>query len=403
MDYQESLRVLDEALKFGIDPSLEPIRAMCAALGNPQDAYACVQVAGTNGKSSVTRMTAALLRACGKRVGLYTSPELVEYPERIEINGAPVSHERFADGIEAAQAAAAKAGVEATEFELLTAAALWLFAEEGVDYAVLECGLGGRWDATSVCNPRVAVITGIGLDHTAILGDTTEAIAAEKAAIIKPGCKVVLPPSLVAREVFEQQALNVGAPVVEVDEGLAPQLVPYLTHMPSYQASNATVAYTAAGLVEPVTLQTAKAAFESLQIPGRFETLRTDPLLMIDAAHNPQSAQVLAEEVRRRFDASSMPTLLLGVLADKDVRGIVHELAPLFPEIVITASNSPRAISPEELMGVVVEEVTGSAQGHTLRLTHSIPEALDLLKNEPVLATGSITVAGEVKACALGL
>ena len=176
MTYDDAVATLEDALKFGMDPSLEPIRAMCAAMGDPQKRYRCVQVAGTNGKSSTTRMIAALLHAQGLRVGLYVSPHLIKYPERIEIDGRVVSDEDFARGIEVALDAAARAGVQATEFELLTAAALWLFAREDVDWAVLECGLGGRWDATSVVDPQVAVITGVALEHTAILGDTIEKI-----------------------------------------------------------------------------------------------------------------------------------------------------------------------------------------------------------------------------------
>ena len=169
--------------------------ALCSALGNPQDAFESVQITGTNGKSSTARVTAALLQAEEVATGLYTSPELERYPERIEIGGEVVSDGDFALALGAALAAArALRGDDAvgteggfTEFELLTAAALWLFRERGVEVAVLEVGLGGRWDATSVVSPSVAAITGVGLDHTAILGDTLEAIAAEKAAIIRTG------------------------------------------------------------------------------------------------------------------------------------------------------------------------------------------------------------------------
>lgn len=437
MRYDEALDALGKALKFGINPGLEHIRTMCAVLGNPQDAFACVQVAGTNGKSSVARMTAALLRQAGRHVGLYTSPELVRYPERMEVDGMVVSDQRFADAVEAAQRAAAEAGVEATEFELLTAGALWLFAQEGVDAAVLECGLGGRWDATSVCIPRVAVITGIGLDHTAVLGNTVEQVAAEKAAIVKPGCTAVLARQLAAHEVFVRQASEVGAEVVEVDAALEGVFASAVAHLPHYQLANAALAYTAANVLlagedasgahteaamraaHAVTLQAAeagalplalcdaKAALGALQIPGRFETLREQPLLLIDAAHNPQSAQVLAGEIRRRFavagaqsaacDKPPVPTLLLGVLADKDVRGVVHELVPLFENVVVTASSSPRAVVTEQLLGIVLGELEGCAHGYNLRKAESIPDALAMLANEDVLACGSVTVAGEVK------
>ncbi|MGN0072804.1 MAG: bifunctional folylpolyglutamate synthase/dihydrofolate synthase [Coriobacteriales bacterium] len=397
MEYQQALEALEGALKFGIDPSLEPIRQMCAALGNPQESYTCVQVAGTNGKSSVSRMTAALLGACGLKTALYTSPELVRYPERMELCGRVVSDQRFADAVEAALGAAQRRGIQATEFELLTAGALWLFAQEGVEVAVLECGLGGRWDATSVCSPRVAVITGIALDHTHILGNTLEAIAAEKAAIIKPGCTAVLAPQLAARPVFEQRICEVGAHLLEVDPAMGEELAPALAHMPSYQQGNAAVAYTAArSLVESLGLEDARRALVSLQIPGRFETLRERPLLLIDAAHNPQSAQVLAREVECRFPRlEERPVLLVGVLADKDVEGVVGTLAPLFERIVCTASKSPRSIAATELAGLVARANPAAS----VQAVPSIPEALQLLAACDVIASGSITVAGEVKGC----
>ena len=394
MNYEQSLAALKGALKFGIDPSLESIGKLCTALGRPQDAYECVQVAGTNGKSSVTRMTAAILRGQGLRVGLYTSPELVRYPERMEIDGQVVSDVQFASAIEAALAAAERCGIQATEFELLTAGALWLFAREGVEVAVLECGLGGRWDATSVCTPKVAVITGIALDHTHILGDTLEQIAAEKAAIIKDGCKAVLAPQLAAREVFDARIADVGACEVTVDSAAAQLLAPAIAHMPSYQHQNAAVAFTAAqALAGQVSIEDAQSALKGLQIPGRFETLRTEPLLIIDAAHNPQSAQVLAREVACRFpDRSTRPTLLLGVLADKDVAGVVHELVPSFDHVVCTQSASPRAIAADKLA-----EIVRAAGYDDVRMAPSIPQALELLCSTPTIATGSITVAGEVK------
>lgn len=400
LNYQQSIAALEGALKFGIDPSLEPIRKMCAALGNPQDSYSCIQVAGTNGKSSVTRMTAAILRTQGHKVGLYTSPELVRYPERMEIDGAVVSDQQFADAIEAALGAAKTCGLTATEFELLTAAALWLFAHEGVDVAVLECGLGGRWDATSVCTPKVSVITGIALDHTRILGDTLEAIAGEKAPIIKPGSKAVLAPGLAAREVFDERIEEVGAEAIEVDLQVGELFAGALAHMPSYQKGNAAVAFAAAKALEgPIALEDASEALSALQIPGRFETLRAEPLLIIDAAHNPQSARVLAAEVRRRFpEREGRPTLLIGVLADKDVAGVMRELTGEFDHVVCTRSASPRAIEVDELAGIVRE-----AGCTDVRCAASIPAALELLRDTPTIASGSITVAGEVKGCFLGI
>lgn len=400
MTYDDAVAALEGALKFGMNPSLEPIRAMCTAMGEPQKRYRCVQVAGTNGKSSTTRMIAALLHAQGLRVGLYVSPHLVKYPERIEIDGRVVNDESFARGIEAALDAAARAHVEATEFELLTAAALWLFAQEGADWAVLECGLGGRWDATSVVNPQVAVITGVALEHTAILGDTVEKIAAEKAAIIKPGCKAVFAHDLAARDVFERQAQQVCVPYENANLEAITPFEGELASLPAYQRSNLATALAAvtAALGHAPSPESVRMALSGLIIPGRFEILRHDPLVIVDAAHNPQSAHMLAEELQclfervRGFDSPPRPALLLGVLDDKDARGIIRELCPLFSRIVVTASSSPRSIPAVELAALVEEEC-----GMRPEIATSISEARELLRHEPVIATGSITVAGEVK------
>lgn len=395
MTYDDAVATLEDALKFGMDPSLEPIRAMCAAMGDPQKRYRCVQVAGTNGKSSTTRMIAVLLHAQGLRVGLYVSPHLIKYPERIEIDGRVVSDEDFARGIEVALDAAARAGVQATEFELLTAAALWLFAREDVDWAVLECGLGGRWDATSVVDPQVAVITGVALEHTAILGDTIEKIADEKAAIIKPGSHAIFAHDLAAQGVFERQAQDVGTPYSYAKLDATRAFDDELAYMPAYQRSNLATALAAVtvALGHAPSPESASIALGGLVIPGRFEILRHDPLVIVDAAHNPQSAHVLAGELRRLFDGdAAIPTLLLGVLDDKDARGIIRELCPLFDRIVVTASSSTRAVPATELASLVAEET-----GVRPEATHDVRAAQELLSGEPIVATGSITVAGEVK------
>ena len=432
LDYTSAVAVLADALRFGMDPSLGPIEAMLEALGHPERSYGCVQVAGTNGKSSVARFTAAALAAHGLRVGLYTSPHLVSYEERIEIAASVVDRALFADGISAALDAARDAGVEATEFELLTAAAFELFAREGVDVAVLECGLGGRWDATSACDPDVAVVTGIALDHTAVLGDTTRAIAAEKAAIIKPGATVVLAEGIAERDVFAERAREVGARVVDAGpldaDGVelayepsgaepayessgvepaydAPADAPAASdplHLPAYQLPNVRLALAAAreflaarpGSAPAYDAARALRAALRTPVPGRFELVRADPPLLIDAAHNPASAHVLARELSSRdlaLGQSRIGTLVIGVLADKDARGIVSELAGLFDRVIATASPSPRSLAPADL-AAVIENVTGRAP----ETAPTVEAALSLLGSDAAIATGSITIAGEV-------
>jgi len=473
-DYLQVLRELSEALAFGMEPSLEGIRALTEAMGRPQTRFSCIQIAGTNGKSSTARMVAALLRAEGFHVGLYTSPELVEYPERFELDGRVIDHGLFARHVghafdvaahlvdagvgrlapsidHAGRPASASGGF--TEFELLTAAAFSLFAEAEVDFAVLEVGLGGRWDATSIVHPAVACITGIGLDHTRILGDTLEAIAGEKAAIIEPAAAVVLGPgtSPVA-DVFcdRADACDTFARAVRPDddptvvfpripdelttvyhvESTSPELMlsvdachgdyPHIAlPQPPYQAPNVATAITVAeaALGRALDAGGVRTALGSLRLPGRFETLREDPLLIIDAAHNPQGAHLLADAIRTRFGGEGQaptgrvaalsggldgtasaagdgrPTLLLAILADKDFHGIIRELAPVVGDIVVTQTASDRAIPVEEL-ALVVEEDTG-----IVPRTFAMPsEAVAALERtgESVVAAGSITLAGEV-------
>jgi dihydrofolate synthase/folylpolyglutamate synthase len=410
--YRRALAVLKDALKFGIEPSLAGIAALTRRLDAPQARYPCIQVAGTNGKSSTARFAAAFLHAQGKKVGLYTSPELVEYPERMELDGAVVSRVRFAEAVLVAEGAArdavAAGEVEAvTEFELLTAAALWLFADEGVDVAVLEVGLGGRWDATSIVAPQVAVVTGIDYDHTAILGKNLEQIAAEKAAVIREGSVPVLGPGTAAapavREVFRARCAEVAATPVMADPA-ATLRYPQAQRFPGYQHQNIAVALAAAtaALGQEPRPEAVEQVLGTLSIPGRFELLRDEPPLLIDAAHNPQSARTLAHALVERYGLDPatgllaiFDTLLLGILSDKDAPGIIEALTPLFAHVMLTRSTSLRALPPEHLVPLVAP-----LSPHPPTTSPSVPEALATLTAQAaaVVATGSITIAGEVKA-----
>jgi len=408
--YQAALTLIKSLAAFGIEPSLEGVAELMHWLDDPQQSYPSIQIAGTNGKTSTARFTAAFLRSQGYKVGLYTSPELVEYRERMEVDGEVVSEQGFAAAIFAAWEAtgrAVDAGViwGVTEFELVTAAALWLFAREQVDFAVLEVGLGGRWDATSVVSPKVAVITGIGLDHMAILGDTIEKIAAEKAAIIKAGSIPVLGPGTeTTREVFLARCDEVGAaPIIVKDTDYCEELRVDPSRFPSYQRPNiaCALAATRAALGERLDMDAIQKALDTLSIPGRFELLREQPPLLIDASHNPQSAQVLTYALREAWGIErasgylkGFDTLLLGILADKDAMGIIRALVPLFKNLAVTQSSSPRAIPAVELAERVLQ-----VTGRNPELFASVPLALETLskRGAAVVATGSITIAGEVK------
>jgi dihydrofolate synthase/folylpolyglutamate synthase len=421
LDFDGVLARLADAVRFGIHPSLDGIRLLCGALGDPQDELMVVQVAGTNGKTSVARMTAALLDAHGTRTGLFTSPTLGPHTDQIQIAGRDLTREAFASAVNAAVEAQARTGIEATEFELTTAAALWAMQEARVSWAVLEVGMGGRWDATSIASPTVAVVTGVDVDHQEQLGPSREAIAREKAAILSHGGRTVLGPGVAGvLEVFLARAAEVDSPVSLVTEttvagdvvfeivsrlstpggrtvlDVATPHGPYAglsVGGPAYQAANAATAVAAAeaALGHRLDARIVREAFDALAFPGRFEMLSDDPPVICDGAHNPAAARVLADAIREAF-ASEEPVVVLGVLADKDAAGIVEALAPIARGFVVTASASPRAIPPQALARVV-ESVTGDRP----RAAPTVAEALELIAGSPTVVTGSLTVAGEAR------
>jgi len=439
LTYGAAIERLMGALRFGIRPSLAGIRALCAVLGDPQDACRCLQVTGTNGKTSVTRMIGAILGAHGVHPGVYTSPHLVSYTERVEVDGVPVTEDELALGLEHAfgaadvltHAAAETLGLDGvalpssfTEFELLTAAALWLFRAARCDWAVLEVGMGGRWDATSVVAPSVSVVTGVALDHTERLGTTREEIAADKAYIIKPGTTAVLGPGCAGVEqVFLDRAIELGVPTLRVGLGEhdvtwavrsrpdvpgGPTCVDVIGALgrydglrlpaPSYQAPNLATAIGAAeaALDRPLAPSSVAEALQDISFPGRFELVRSNPPLVLDGAHNPEAAGVLATAIAEAFGANR-PTIVLGVLADKDAVGIVRALEPVAARFICPQPANDRARQADHL-AAVVQSVAGTPPV----VASSVIEALALVADEPAVVTGSLYMAGEARAILLG-
>lgn len=414
-------------------PLLETVVEMLNELERPDAHFDCIQIAGTNGKTSTTRFTAAILRGEGLRCALYTSPQLVRYPERMEIDGAPISDELFARGVSAAyeagrrvnerRAAAGESIFTITPFDLLTVAALTVYALEGVDVAVLEVGMGGRWDATSATDPHVVAITGIGLDHMRILGNTLAKIAGEKAAVIKPGRSVILGEGVHEPSVWEVMQNRCRecevSPLVSSHEVLkcpahlgdtfdfacktSRERYECSLYKPLYQAQNASCAVFVAEeyLGRALDSELLEDSLANCPTPGRFDVLQNDPLVLIDACHNPQSCENFVSSLDEiNADVALRPLLLTAALADKDVSGIVDVLVPAFPRIVVTQTASDRAIPADELAQLVLAklEELGRPASDLVKVIPSVPDAVDQLTcvGDAFVAAGTITLAGEV-------
>jgi len=389
----------------GMRPGLERIEGLLGALGHPEERFTIAQVGGTNGKGSTAALLAAMLKAAGHRVGLYTSPHLVSFRERIRVDGEAIGPDAVVDGVDALGTLVAR--LDATMFEATTALALDHFAREGVDVAVLEVGMGGRLDATTVGVPAVTVLTRIDRDHEAYLGSTLAAIAAEKAAIIRGGLAVSAAQHPEVESVVLRHALAAQVPLllegrdlhVSVHErSVKGQLITCvgpafrlaeagLGLLGSYQPSNALVAVAAARHLD-VGERAIRDGLVRARWPGRFQVIPGSPTLVLDGAHNPSGARALAASLRDVFGDTPI-TLVLGVSADKDASAIVDALAPAVTRIVLTRAAHPRAADPESLPAVG-------------RVTHSSAEALDMAMGDGrtpiVCVAGSLFLVGEVLA-----
>jgi dihydrofolate synthase/folylpolyglutamate synthase len=394
----------------GMRPGLERIEGLLDALGRPEQRYRLVQVAGTNGKGSVAAMLAAILKSAGHRVGLYTSPHLLSFRERIRVDGEAIAEDGVVDGVEALGTLIAR--FDATVFEATTALALDHFAQEGVDVAVLEVGLGGRLDATTVGIPEVEVISRIDLDHQAILGSTLEAIAGEKAAIIRGGIAVSAAQAPEAERVIVARAAAVGVPLllegrdlsVSVERrgpdgqrvtcvGPGWSLAGIELAMPgSYQPSNALLA--TAGARE---LGAGDAAIRDglarAWWPGRFQVLRgARGYLVLDGAHNPAGARALATSLRDVFGQTPV-TFVLGILADKDAAGIVAALVPLARRFILVAPSSARASAPDALRALIPAGVDVTVAGAP---AEALARAAATAADGVICVAGSLFLIGDV-------
>jgi dihydrofolate synthase / folylpolyglutamate synthase len=414
VDY--SLKHISELAKAEFN--LDRMFALMEELGNSHTKYPIIHVAGTKGKGSVSALCASALQAAGYKTGLYTSPHLLDYTERIQINGEPLSHEQLIEFVEEIKTAVAKIP-KLTTFEITTAIAFLAFAKQNVQAAIFEVGLGGRLDATNVVTPKVSVITSLSYDHMAVLGNTLAEIAGEKAGIIKEGVPVVSSPQkeealqvlervakekkssliLVGKDVkFERLTSSLDGQSFHITDNLRySKLDVRLPLLGFNQIENAATAYVAlktSGL--EISDEAIKKGFAEVKWPARFQIVRREPPVVIDSAHNRDSALHLRETLDEYFPDRSV-IMVFCALEDKDIPGMLEELKPRLERVVATRADHPRAPAAEWIaeqvrkVGIPVEAVAPVAS--------ALERALELAGEQKlVLATGSVAFAGEISA-----
>ena len=406
-------------------PSLEnfdlsPMYSLVGILGNPQNDYPTIHVAGSKGKGSVSAFCATALETEGYKVGLYTSPHLKDFEERIQINREPISRLDFVDYIGDLQPIVSKIPGLNT-FEIATALAFLYFSRQQVDVAVIEVGLGGRLDATNVITPLVSVITALYLEHTSILGNTLTQIAKEKAGIIKPGVPVVISPqnnealqmvSSVARKqnsrliqvgvdyVFKSQSSCLARQCFDIECGrTSKRQTLEILLLGQHQVENASTAYAALHALQDqgfrITEESIIEGFARTHWPARFEILREEPPVVVDSAHNPDSARKMRQTLEEYFPGRPI-VLIFGVSEDKNIKGMIEEFLSITKLMICTQSTHPRAMDPRELYSLALE--TGYQAVAIEQVRDALEYALEIAGSElVVLATGSIFVAATVR------
>ncbi|MGC9469653.1 MAG: bifunctional folylpolyglutamate synthase/dihydrofolate synthase [Anaerolineae bacterium] len=402
---------------------LDRVVQLLDKLGNPHDAYPTLHIAGTKGKGSVSSMLTGIAEAGGLRTGLYISPHLHTYRERIQINREPISRSMMVDLVEEIQPVV-ETIPELTTFEVTTALAFLYFQRQAVDLGVMEVGLGGRLDATNVITPEISIITSLSLDHTYLLGDTLGEIAYEKAGIIKPGVPVISAPQKdEALEVLKGIAAERNAPLTVVGEDWSWEPVERsldgqtfrVTHsrkpslfdglykvalLGDFQQENAAVAVAAAATLYSTghtwaSRQAVEDGLKSAVWPGRMEVLNRDPPVVVDCAHNPYSAQKLVESLKTWFPDTSW-ILIYGASNDKDIEGMLRALLPFSEHVIVTRSYHPRAAAPYVLADLCAD--LGKGAEIAVNPSRALEEACrELQSGWGIIATGSIFLVADVR------
>ena len=420
--YEDAISYLFGLEKIGIKFGLENINHLLQNLGNPHRNYPSIHIAGTNGKGSTTQFLASILIASGRRVGSYTSPHLIDFAERIQLNASPVPHQMITEGISRIRNCIEKCTQRLgkqfipTYFEVSTALAFWCFAQLGIDVAVVETGMGGRLDATNVLDPVVSVITNIALEHQEYLGDTIEEIAYEKSGIIKPGRPLVLGEKSTV-DFFQNRCremrteLYPPAGKVEIaEEGENGSRFHILGREKEYndlqirllgrfQVENAFLAVRVCEVLNllgwNISPHTMRCGLQSARWPGRMHILRKKPLVVADGAHNSKAAASLMENLGRYLNFQRL-FLVFGCMRDKDIRGMLDRLLPIAERVILTRSKNDRAEEPGNIMNLI-DPIYRAKTIFLHDARQAVARALDETEEDDlVLIAGSLYVVGDI-------
>ena len=419
MNYNEALKYLDKQQHFGIKPGLDRIQLLLEKLGNPQEGMTFVHIAGTNGKGSVTSMLTSICASAGLKTGNFTSPHLESYNERIYINGKDVSDEEFSEAVSKVKEVADMITQEEfcpTQFEVLTAAAFYLFKKAGLDIVVLEVGMGGLFDSTNVIVPECSIITNVGIDHTGYLGETLEDIANQKAGIIKAGIPVVTAAESVALNILIDKAVPLKADLhvfridftaIAMGGDLGKQRFMFrkgdfvanfvVSLGGDHQVSNAALAVMASRILSEkhpqITVEAIQEGLLNVKWPGRLELLHEQPDIILDGAHNPQGAMALRTALDKYRPGQNI-TFIIGIMKDKDIEAMIDVLVRDTDTLIaIKADDSERAAIPDEIIKY--------SKGNNI-ICDDLKEAVSAARkaagnNGTVCIAGSLYLAGRIR------
>lgn len=416
MNYNETLEYIHSVNWCFCKPGLERIKELCEALGNPQDSLKFIHVAGTNGKGSFCSMLSSVLKSGGYKVGTFTSPYVLRFNERMSVNGEDISDDELCSIIERIKPIADKMTDKPTEFELITAAAFLYFYEKKCDLVVLECGLGGRLDSTNVIKtPLLSVITGIALDHTAVLGETVAEIAYEKAGIIKENAPVLWCGSDdEATAVIEKKAAEQSAPLYCVDRrnikvsefSLAGTVFSFNQYknvriklLGEYQIDNAANVLSAIDILKNIGIEISDEALfggmESAVWHSRFEIISENPLIIADGGHNPEGVVSAVKSIKKYFGSKKV-NILTGVMKDKDYRFIAKEISSVANEVFCITPDNPRALDAEELSRVYKDLGISSKYFEDVQSAFFAAAKVSKKQDTPLICLGSLYMYSEI-------